>query len=95
MLRRFVRWILLFGAAGLLVPAELLLRDAISHVSITTFEWWLWPSAIWLMALEVPNPQTAYILKVWAFAVGANVLLYAFVGCLTWPFGYFALRRNG
>lgn len=66
---RFLKWVALFGAAGLLVPAELLLRN---HSSITTVEWWLWPSAMWLMALEVPNPQTAYILKVWVLAAGAT-----------------------
>jgi hypothetical protein len=91
---RFLKWIALFGAAGLLVPAELLFRNAVFHSSITTFEWWLWPSAIFTMALQVPNPRTAYTLNVLTLAVGVNVLLYATIGLVTWPLRYFVLRRN-
>lgn len=91
---RFLKWVSLFGAAGLLVPAELLLRNAISHSSITTLEWCLWPGAIFLMATEVPNPRNAYIFEVAALSVGANVLFYAIIGLLTWPLRYIALRTN-
>ena len=89
-----MKWISLFGVAGLFVPAELLVRHAIFGSSITTFEWWLWPSAIFTMATEVPNPRNAHILEVAALSIGANVLLYAIVGLLTWPLRYLAVRRN-
>ena len=91
---KFLKWLSLFGTAGLLVPAELLLRKAFFDSSITTFEWCLWPSAIFTMATEAPNPRTAYIFEIVALSVGANVVLYAIVGFLTWPLRYLALRRN-
>jgi hypothetical protein len=88
---RFLKWISLFGAAGLIVPAELLLRFAVFHSSITMFEWWLWPSAIFMMATE-GSTRTAYIVEVAALSIGANVLLYAILGLLTWPLRYVVLR---
>jgi hypothetical protein len=90
---RFLKWISLFGAAGLIVPTELLLRFAVFHSSITIFEWWLWPSAIFTMATE-GSTRTAFIVEVAALSVGANVLLYAILGLLTWPLGYVMLRRK-
>lgn len=78
----------------MLVPAEVLLRWAVFKSSIKTFEWYLWPSAIWCMATDVPNARAAYILEVLALAVGANVVLYATVGVLTWPLRYLAVRRS-
>jgi hypothetical protein len=59
MTRKFLIWISIFGAAGLLIPAEVLLRWAVTRSSITTIEWCLWPSAIWCMATEVPNAGDA------------------------------------
>jgi hypothetical protein len=58
-----------------------------THSSITTFEWCLWQSAIWLMATEVPNARAAYTFEVLALSVGANVLLYAIIGGLMCPLG--------
>lgn len=62
----------MFGAAGLLIPAEVLLRWAVTGSSITTFEWCLWPSAIWYIATEVPNAGVVYTLKVLTLSVGAK-----------------------
>jgi hypothetical protein len=90
---RFLKWISLCGAAGLLVPAELLLRFAVFHSSITMFEWWLWPSAIFMMATE-GSTRTAYIVEVAALSVGANVLLYATFGLLMFPLRYIVLRSK-
>jgi hypothetical protein len=94
MIRQFFRWTLAFGATGLIVPAEVLARWAATGSSITPIEWCLWPSAIWLMATEGPDHRAGYILEILALALGANVLVYALIGALTWPFRYLAIRRN-
>jgi hypothetical protein len=92
---KFLKWILAFAAAGLLVPAEFLIRNAIFHSLITTIEWWLWPTALFTMALEGRNTRTADIVSVLTLAIAVNVLLYAAVGLVTWPLRYIVLRRDG
>ena len=87
---RFLRWVLLFGAVGLLIPAALVAR----HFAFgTMFGAWavrLWPSSVMFMALL--DSKTSTILLVYAAALVANIVQYALAGLATWPLAYLVFR---
>jgi len=87
---RFARWVLLFGAVGLLIPAALVAR----HFAFGTMfgEWAarLWPSSLMFMALL--DTKTSTIVFVYGLALFANILQYALAGLVTWPLAYLVFR---
>jgi hypothetical protein len=79
------KWILLFGALGLLIPVVSCLHWFIFGGYASEFEFMLWPSSIMFMALDVPTPAPAStVIAVYAIALIENVVLYAIVGALAW-----------
>jgi hypothetical protein len=89
--RRLIKWILICGALGLVVPAIVALHSPINDV-----EFKLWPSSIMFLAVaDAPDPVSkSYLAGIWAITVGSNILLYTLVGLLTSPIVYFVTRQR-
>jgi hypothetical protein len=81
---RFWKWALLFGASGLLVPAEFIIRWTLFGGSVSEFEFVLWPSSFMFQALaDAPSPEpTSTVVFIYAIAMIENIILYAGVGAL-------------
>jgi hypothetical protein len=84
--QQFWRWVFVFAALGLVVPALLLFWWHISPYGAGR-EAVLWPSSIMFMALDAgPTPEprsTAF--AVYAAALLENLALYAAIGAILWP----------
>ena len=80
-MRRF----LAFGALiGLFLPFLFLFAGSQNFDTLRTV---VWPSSIWLMALD-GLPSVSSVASFWAMSVGANVILYALLGLFV-----FGIRR--
>lgn len=90
---RFWRWTLLLAAAGLLVPAETMIRYFLFDGALGNLEVILWPSSILLMGLDGPTPRSASdIVIIYTILISENVLLYFVFGILTWFVAYLVRR---
>jgi hypothetical protein len=89
---RFVRWTMLFGAVGLLVPIVLLCRYWVFGSMFGELEAKLWPSSVVFMALDAPGTRTSTVVFAYSIAFFSNIIRYAAVGVLTWPFPYAFFR---
>jgi hypothetical protein len=89
---RFWRWVLVFAALGLAVPAGLLLWWHVSPYGAGQ-EAMLWPSSLMLLGLEgsTPEPKST-IVFVYTLTIVENCVLYALAGALLWTIAYFVLR---
>jgi len=82
---KFWKWILLFGALGLLVPAVSCIHWFLFSGHASEFEFMLWPSSIMFMGLDGPTPvPVSTVVVVFAIALIENIVLYAVVGALAW-----------
>jgi hypothetical protein len=87
---KFWRWILGFGVVGLLMPAALMLHANLTRTLFGDRELLLWPGSIALLSTEdMPKPQAD---AVFGEALFSNVLLYATLGAVIWPFRRLILR---
>jgi hypothetical protein len=75
------RFLLIGACLGLLVPALLWSAYFFGGYQFDTVAWFLWPSAIMLMALE-GNASSIVAIEVWAASLLANVLLYSLVSII-------------
>ena len=93
---RLLKWVLGWGALGLVVPALLLLRWKLTGSSFGQLEVILWPSSILTMGLEGPSPRSNLdIVEVYAALIAENIVLYLLIGLFTSPFFFLILRwRN-
>jgi hypothetical protein len=89
----FSKWLLWWGALGLVAPAVLLLRWKLFGAMFGHFEAIVWPSSIFTMVLEGSH-STFEILIVYAIALFANMLLYSVAGLLAWPIIRLVFRRR-
>ncbi|KRA41539.1 hypothetical protein [Pseudoxanthomonas sp. Root630] len=64
------------AALGILVPCVLVTRHLVTRELFGSFEAWLWPSSILLMALEGPR-DTLSVWTVMGLSVFLNTVLYA------------------
>jgi hypothetical protein len=93
---KFWRWVQLFGALGLVVPAITLSRWLLFHLGEGVWEGRLWPSSFVLMALDTPKPSpVGTVIYVYALTLLSNMALYAAIGALLWPMAYLAVRLFG
>jgi hypothetical protein len=89
----FLRWTTLFGLLGLFVAAVLSICFFAFGTSFGEMEFWLWPSSLMFMALDVPSPApVSTVFAIYAIAFAENAVLYAAVGVLTSPVVYIARR---
>jgi hypothetical protein len=90
-----VKWILLWGAAGLVVPVLSTLSWKLFGSQFGELTVILWPSSIFLMGIDGPTPRsTLDIIEIYSMLAGENILLYSVVGLLTSPIVYFARRHR-
>jgi hypothetical protein len=93
---KFWKWILLFGALGLLVPAVSCIHWFLFGGHASEFEFMLWPSSIMFMGLDGPTPvPTSTIVAVYAIAMIENVALYAVIGAFAWLLANLVLCLRG
>jgi hypothetical protein len=91
----FTRWISYWLLAGVMIPV-MFVGEA--HIRSGLFAWprlviALWPSSLYLLMSEcVACSWIDRWLIIPGISVGANVILYATVGTVTWPL-YKVLRR--
>ncbi|MGO9777538.1 MAG: hypothetical protein ACLPM3_13215 [Terracidiphilus sp.] len=92
---KFLTWIMPFAAFGLFVPTVITAGWFLFHPNFG--EWLvLWPSSIMFMALDTPTLAPAStVISVYSLAFIENILLYAAIGIVTWPFAYLAMRVDG
>lgn len=83
-----LKWIILAGAIlGLLVPVAFLLVTKYGHYFLgSTFDLYLWPSAIMLMGTE-NHGYDSYALGVLGYSIFLNVLYYSLIATLFWCIG--------
>ena len=91
---RWLRWMLFWSIAGLLVPIMLTARYLLFNSSFGTMEAILWPASIGLMGLEGPPRSKFDIASVYAVLMGLNIALYAALGLVSTPIGYFTFWRR-
>lgn len=91
---KFLRWVLLFGVAGLVVPVLLMLHASISRSLFGDREIFLWPGSIMLMSTEDPSMPKLQLAAIVGGAFFSNVFLYAALGALTWPIRRVIIRRR-
>ena len=91
---KFLRWVLIFGVAGLLVPVLLMLHASISRSLFGDREIFLWPGSIMLMSTEDPSMTKFHAAAIFCGALISNFALYAALGALTWPIRRFIIRRR-
>ena len=91
---RLLKWVLAWGALGLVIPAVLLLRWKLTGSSFGQVESILWPSSILTMGLDGSRGNLE-ILEIFAILIAENVVMYLFLGLLTSPLFLLLLRwRN-
>jgi hypothetical protein len=92
--RRLLKWLLAWGVLGLATPLLFILHWKLTSSAFGEWEGILWPSSIFLMALEGTRSNLD-ILEVYAIVIAENVALYLLVGLLTGPIVFMVLRwRN-
>ena len=89
--RRLLKWVLWWGAAGLVVPGFAMLGAQIGELTVV-----LWPMSYMFQALaDAPTPvASAEIVEIWAIGIASNVILYALIGSVTSPVVYLATRHR-
>jgi hypothetical protein len=92
---KLLKWVLVWGALGLVIPAVLILRWKLTGSSFGQVELILWPSSILTMGLDAPSPRSnSDIVEVYAALIAMNGVLYLLVGLLTCPLFILILRRR-
>jgi hypothetical protein len=86
-----LKWVIAWGALGLLVPAITALNS-----NLNDLELYLWPGSIMFLGLaDAPTPNSkTVVVEVWSIALASNIVLYALVGTLTSPIVYLATRKR-
>jgi hypothetical protein len=93
--RRLIKWILVWGAFGLVMPLLLTLGWKVFGWGFGGLQVILWPSSIFLMGLDGPTPRGMLdITEIYSILAAENMILYSLVGSLTSPIVYFATRER-
>ena len=93
-MRRFLKWTILFGAVGVLIPLLLLVRYYLFGTGFGRLETTIWPSSFMFMALDAPGTPIPTVVFIYALAFAENFLLYALFAVATWPVAYLIRRRR-
>lgn len=95
MKRKILKWALIWATLGAAIPAVLILRSKLISFGFGQLDVILWPSSIFLMGLDGPDPRSSLdIVEVYAILIAENVALYTLVGLLTCPLLFLILRKR-
>lgn len=76
----FLKWLALSAILGLAVPSFYVIA-AVFGVNVGSAER-LWPTSLFLMGLDTPNPTITMIVITYALALLGNVVVYVAFGLL-------------
>jgi hypothetical protein len=80
------KWLMGWAFAGIAIPALWLIPNfAFGYYGMQSLMLCIYPSSIFLMALDCPGPcPTRAVIEVVSISVAANILLYLLAGLALW-----------